>query len=44
MKKAKEKKTAKRADVEAIAMKTAFNTTFIVNVCIIFNVKDKINV
>jgi len=44
MKKAKEKKTTKRADVKVIAMKTAFNTISIVNVCIIFNVKDKINV
>ncbi len=44
MKKAKEKKTAKRANVKAIAMKTTFNITFIANVCIIFNVKDKINV
>jgi len=44
MKKTKEKKTTKRANVKAIAMKTTFNITFIVNVCIVFNVKDKINV
>ncbi len=44
MKKTKEKKAAKRADVKAITMKTAFNITSIVNVCIIFNVKDKTNV
>jgi len=44
MKKAKEKKAAKRANVEAIAMKTTFNTTSIANVYIIFNVKDKTNV
>ncbi len=44
MKKAKEKKTAERADVKAITMKTTFNTTSIANVCIVFNVKDKINV
>ncbi len=44
MKKAKEKKITKRANVKAITMKTAFNTISIVNVCIIFNVKDKTNV
>ncbi len=44
MKKAKKKKTAKRANVKAIAIKTTFNIIFIVNVCTVFNVKDKINV
>jgi len=40
----KEKKTAKRAKLKAIVMKTTFNTTFTVNVCTVFNVKDKTNV
>ncbi len=44
MKKAKEKEAAKRANVKVITMKTTFNITFIVNVCTVFNVKDKTNV
>jgi len=44
MKKTREKKTAKRANLKAIVMKTTFNTTSTVNVCTVFDVKDKTNV
>jgi len=44
MKKTREKKTAKRAKFKAIVMKTTFNTTFTVDVCTVFDVKDKTNV
>ncbi len=44
MKKMREKKTAKRAKLEAIVIKTMFNTTSTVDVCTIFDVKDKTNV
>ncbi len=44
MKKARKKKTAKRAKLEAIVMKTMFNTTSTVDVCTVFDVKDKTNV
>ena len=44
MKKTREKKIAKRANLEAIVMKTTFNTTFTVNVYTVFDVKDKTNV
>jgi hypothetical protein len=44
MKKTREKKTAKRAKLEAIVMKTTFNTTSTVDVCTVFDVKDKTNV
>ena len=44
MKKTRKKKTAKRAKLEAIVMKTTFNTTSTVDVCTVFDVKDKINI
>ena len=44
MKKMREKKTAKRAKLEAIVIKTMFNTTSTIDVCTIFDVKDKTNV
>ena len=44
MKKTRKKKTAKQAKLEAIIMKTTFNTTSTVNVCTVFDVKDKTNV
>ena len=44
MKKARKKKTAKQAKLKAIVMKTTFNTTSTVNVCTVFDVKDKTNV
>jgi len=44
MKKMRKKKTAKRMNLEAIIMKTTFNTTSTVNVCTVFDVKDKTNV
>jgi hypothetical protein len=44
MKKMREKKTAKRAKLEAIVMKMMFNTTSTVDVCTVFDVKDKTNV
>ncbi len=44
MKKAREKKTVKRAKLEAIVMKTTFNTTSTVDVCTVFDVKEKTNV
>ena len=40
----RKKKTAKRAKLEAIVIKTMFNTTSTVDVCTIFDVKDKTNV
>ena len=40
----KEKKIAKQAKLKAIVMKTIFNTTSTVNVCTVFDVKDKANV
>ncbi len=44
MKKTRKKKTAKQAKFEAIVMKTTFNITSTVNVCTVFDVKDKTNV
>jgi len=44
MKKMRKKKTAKRAKLKAIIMKTTFNTTSTVDVCTVFDVKDKTNV
>jgi len=44
MKKTREKKTAKRTKLEAIIMKTTFNTTSTVDVCTVFDVKNKTNV
>ncbi len=44
MKKMRKKKTAKQAKLEAIVMKTTFNTTSTVDVCTVFDVKDKTNV
>ncbi len=40
----RKKKIAKRAKLEAIIMKTTFNTTSTVDVCTVFDVKDKTNV
>jgi len=44
MKKIKKKKTAKQTDLEVIVIKTALKLTFIVEVCIVFDVKDETNV
>ncbi len=44
MKKTRKKKTAKRAKLEAIVMKTTFNTTSTIDVCTMFDVKNKTNV
>ena len=44
MKKMRKKKTVKRAKLEAIFMKTTFNTTSTIDVCTMFDVKDKTNV
>ena len=44
MKKMRKNKTAKRTKLKAIVMKVMFNTTFTVNVCTVFDVKDKTNV
>jgi len=44
MKKTRKKKIAKRAKLEAIVMKMTFNTTSTVDVCTVFDVKDKTNV
>jgi len=44
MKKTREKKTAKQAKLEAIIMKTTFNTTSTVDVYTVFDVKNKTNV
>ena len=44
MKKMRKNKTAKRTKLKAIVMKMMFNTTFTVNVCTVFDVKDKTNV
>ncbi len=44
MKKTREKKTAKRTKLEAIIMKMMFNITSTVDVCTMFDVKDKTNV
>ena len=40
----RKKKTAKRAKLEAIVMKITFNTTSTVDVCTVFDVKDKTNI
>ncbi len=40
----REKKIAKRVKLEAIVMKMTFNTTSTVDVCTVFDVKNKINV
>ncbi len=44
MKKTRKKKTAKQAKLKAIVMKMTFNTTSTVDVCTMFDVKDKTNV
>jgi len=44
MKKMRKKKTAKRAKLETIVMKMMFNTTSTVDVCTVFDVKNKTNV
>ncbi len=44
MKKTRKKKTAKQAKLEAIIMKTTFNTTSTVDVYTVFDVKNKTNV
>ncbi len=44
MKKTRKKKTAKQAKLEAIVIKTTFNTTFTVDVYTVFDVKNKTNV
>ncbi len=44
MKKTREKKAAKRAKLESIVIKMMFNTTSTVDVCTVFDVKDKTNV
>ena len=44
MKKTRKKKIVKQAKLEAIVMKMTFNTTFTVDVCTMFDVKDKTNV
>ncbi len=44
MKKTRKKKIAKQAKLEAIVMKMTFNTTSTVDVCTVFDVKDKTNV
>ncbi len=44
MKKTRKKKTAKRTKLEAIIMKMTFNITSTVDVCTVFDVKDKTNV
>ncbi len=44
MKKMRKKKIAKRAKLEAIIMKMTFNITFTVDICTVFDVKDKTNV
>jgi len=44
MKKMRKKKTVKQVNLEAIIMKTTFNTTSTVNVYTVFDVKDKTNV
>ena len=40
----RKKKIAKRAKLEAIIMKMTFNITFTVDICTVFDVKDKTNV
>ncbi len=40
----RKKKTAKRAKLETIVMKMMFNTTSTVDVCTVFDVKNKTNV
>ena len=44
MKKMRKNKTAKRTKLKAIVMKMMFNTTSTVDVCTVFDVKDKTNV
>ncbi len=44
IKKMRKKKIAKRAKLEAIIMKMTFNITFTIDVCTVFDVKDKTNV
>jgi hypothetical protein len=44
MKKTRKKKIAKQTDLEIIVTKTASELTFIVEVCIVFDVKDETNV
>ena len=44
MKKTRKKKTAKRAKFKAIVMKTTFNTTSTIDVCTVFDVKNKTNI
>jgi len=44
MKKTRKKKIAKQTNFKVIVIKTASELTSTVEVCIVFNVKDKINV